>query len=362
MVAGVFQNLSKLEILSQSGSYEILFTKFDLEDQSNKYYLVDSYFESKSLFPIQKTIFIASTEANKSLGGVESVMVRLSELGMTKKDSLIVIGGGCIQDIGTLSAALYMRGIKWTFVPSTLAAMGDSCIGGKSSINAGQVKNLVGNFYPPEKVLIDTSLCKTLPKLEMVAGISEIIKICFARSPKDFDNSVKLARTENLVEAAEILQELTLLSLFAKKYFIEEDEFDTGIRKLLNFGHSFGHALEAASNYGIPHGVAVMVGMIAAIKHPESTNSEATDNLKSICLSYLKTVSEEILMPLTEFNLNDFATAMSRDKKNTRESLVLVLPGPNGLFLYSGEFKQKSLEIAQDAMEKARGEVLNEIR
>jgi 3-dehydroquinate synthase len=361
MVVGAFPNLSKLEIVSKSGAYEILFSKPQIEEDPKNFYLVDSFFKPQLLYPTSKTIYIDSTEINKSLTGVETVLVKLSELGMTKNDLLVVVGGGCIQDLGTLAAAIYMRGVKWTFIPSTLAAMGDSCVGGKSSINAGGVKNLAGNFYPPEKVLIDPSFCKTLPKLEIVAGISEIIKICFARSAIDFSQSIKLINSENFLESEEALNELIFLSLNAKKYFIEEDEFDVGIRKLLNFGHSFGHALESASNFGVPHGVAVLVGMIAAINHPSSIQSKETDYLKRNCLHFLKTVSDQITIPISNFSLNDFSTAISRDKKNTHESLVLVLPGPDGLVIHHGSFKEDSINIASAAMEKTRIEVINEI-
>jgi len=100
---------------------------------------------------------------------------------MTKENELVVIGGGFLQDIGTLVASLYTQGVNWSYVPTTLAPMGDSCIGGKSSINAGNVKNLVGNFYPPRTVIIDASFVSTLPELEILAGISEIAKICFSK-------------------------------------------------------------------------------------------------------------------------------------------------------------------------------------
>jgi 3-dehydroquinate synthase len=362
MAAGAFQNLSKLEILSQSGKYKIHFTAFNFEDYDSSYFLCDSFFETKLPFPAGKTVFIESSEINKSLSGVESVLIRLSELGMTKKDNLLVVGGGCLQDIGTLTASIFMRGISWTYIPTTLAAMGDSCIGGKSSINAGKVKNLVGNFYPPQKVIIDTGFCASLPQLEIIAGISEIIKICFARANQDFQASVRLASTANLRDSQEVVEELVLTSLKAKKYFVEEDEFDTGIRKLLNFGHSFGHALEAASKFAIPHGVAVMVGMIAAINHPAAVKSVETDELKLICINYLKTVASDILKPMVEFDLNDFGLAIQKDKKNSQESLVLVLPGPSGLVFYSGLFTDKALEIAQSSMAATRIEVINEIR
>ena len=123
MVDGAFQNLSKLEILSQSGKYEIFFTAFKFEDYENSYYLIDSFFEKKFLFPAGKTVFVESSETNKSLTGVESVLIKLSELGMTKKDNLVAVGGGCLQDIGTLAAAIFMRGISLTRLQNSMFAL-----------------------------------------------------------------------------------------------------------------------------------------------------------------------------------------------------------------------------------------------
>jgi len=361
MVVGEYQNLSKLQITSAIGKYEIVFEPFKNNLNPNYFYIVDSFFKNFFSFNNSQVIYVDANEENKSLSSVEKILISLSEMGMTKKDSIVVVGGGCVQDIGTLVASLYMRGVEWIFVPTTLAAMGDSCIGGKSSINAGPVKNLVGNFYPPSRVIVDASFCASLPNLEMIAGLSEIIKICYARSFEHFNESIKTAATPGLQELPEKLNELIFLSLSSKKYFIEEDEFDTGIRKLLNFGHSFGHALETASNFQIPHGVAVMVGMIAASHHSASSKTSAPIELRSLCMSFLKQVSSEISGPLADFKIDEFGDALKRDKKNTVEKLALILPNEKGLFIFETPFEQGAIEIANTAMETARAEVLNEI-
>jgi 3-dehydroquinate synthase len=362
MAAGVFQNLSKLQITSASGKYDIHFAPFHVGSNSNYYFLVDSFFQDAIKLDPGRVIYVDATEEAKTLGNVEKILIQLSTLEMTKQHSLVVIGGGCLQDIGTLVASLYMRGVEWTFVPTTLAAMGDSCIGGKSSINVGEVKNLVGNFYPPREVIIDSNLCITLPGLEMIAGISEVIKICYARSNQHFSHSVELASVPDLQKYPSKLDELINLSLSCKKYFIEEDEFDIGIRKLLNFGHSFGHALESTSGYQIPHGVAVMIGMIAATKHADAIKTAESDSLRHICLAFLKRVSPEIENSLEKLDLEGFGSAIERDKKNTKKDLVLILPGLKGLDIYAEAFASGAIQKAKNAMEMARIEVLNEIR
>ncbi len=358
----MFQNLSEIEIRSSFGAYQIKFQAVNPEKFEHSFFLVDKNLEGILNFEEDKSIFVNAIEEEKTLRAVEDVMVQLSRTGMKKSNELVVIGGGYLQDVGTLVASLYMRGVKWTYAPTTLAAMGDSCIGGKSSINAGEVKNLVGNFYPPRQVLIDTSFTSTLPDLQMIAGISEIIKICFARSFETFTQCSKLIAdwTENSNPKA--LTEVIQLSLGSKKYFVEEDEFDSGIRKLLNFGHSFGHALESASDYRIPHGVAVLIGMIAASQHPRSKATPETESLIFSSLAFSKIIGSEIVDAISSVDFGKFSEALSKDKKNSKSNLVLILPMASGLEICSIPFEQNALEEATNAMKKGIEMVLNEVR
>ncbi len=361
MPVGVSLNLYSLEIESQRGLYDIIFQKIENVNEDKNYYLVDDYFKNRTQFPIERSFFIEAIEGNKTLSSAESIIIGLSEMGMKKSDVLVVVGGGCIQDLGTLVSSLYMRGINWIYVPTTLAAMGDSCIGGKSSINAGTIKNLIGNFYPPSQVLIDISFINSLPPVEIVAGISEIIKICYARSQANFESAATILQDPNFFTNSEKSQDLVYLSLKSKKYFVEIDEFDIGVRKLLNFGHSFGHAIESASNYLIPHGVAVMVGMVAAIDHSKSSKSPESEMLKSVCIQFLQGISRDVEKPLRQLNLGAFASAIKRDKKNTTESLALILPSVDRLSLNYSRFDDEAIENAVKAMKAAQGEILNEI-
>lgn len=358
----MLRNLSNLIIKSSFGAYEINFQSVDLERFENAYFLIDGSLKGRIDLSLDKSVFVEAIESNKTLTVVESIMIQLSEKGMTKSNELVVVGGGHLQDIGTLVASLYMRGVKWTHVPTTLAAMGDSCIGGKSSINAGDVKNLVGNFYPPQQVLIDPTFVSTLPNLEIIAGISEIIKICFAHSYQTFDECSTLISDWKSNLNQDVLSEIIFLSLSSKKYFIEEDEFDAGIRKLLNFGHSFGHALESATNYRIPHGVAVLIGMVAAVQHPRSVATVETQALIIDCLAFTRTLGNEIAAEISSVDFVRFAKALSRDKKNSSSDLVLILPSTSGLEIVKIPFTENAVEIATDAMRAGIKMVLNEIR
>jgi 3-dehydroquinate synthase len=215
-----------------------------------------------------------------------------------------------------------MRGVKWDYYPTTLASMMDSCIGGKSSINLGQRKNLIGNFHPPSRIIINPSYIKTLPKIEISAGISEGVKICFAKGNQEvesFINHVRLWREKN--DNSFLLSSIEE-SLKAKKYFIEVDEFDQKERQLLNFGHSFGHAIESSSGYAIPHGIAVLVGMLAAQLYVNTVDLER---------NFTKFLFDEFIE--SEFNNQSIRidrekliVALSQDKKNSTDFQVLILP------------------------------------
>jgi len=351
-----------VEIKSQSGNYKVLIQDISIDLTSNSYYLIDRNLELGFEIPKERVVYISAEEKNKNLATVEGVIRNFSSLGMTKKSELVVIGGGFLQDIGTLVASLYMRGVNWTYMPTTLAAMGDSCVGGKSSINAGDVKNLVGNFYPPSRILVDVHFADSLPLIEKIAGISEILKICFAHSSQNFQQFLQLFKLNQFDPRLENISEIVQLSIESKKFFIEEDEFDTGIRKKLNFGHSFGHALESVTDYKIPHGVAVLLGILAACNHPAACRNRNTELLCEISLSLLHHVRSEIRIALREIDFHKFETAISKDKKNTKTELVLILPGKDELEIVSLPFENSSVTSASSSMRDVIERFLSEVR
>jgi 3-dehydroquinate synthase len=361
MADGALQNLSEITIASSSGDYAIKFQTLKTLDLENAYVLSDKKLQASINVNSHRSVFITVKEDRKTLSTVEDAIIQLSEKGMTKNNELVVIGGGYLQDIGTLVASLYMRGVKWVYVPTTLAAMGDSCVGGKSSINAGYIKNLLGNYYPPRLIIVDPSFVSTLPNLEIIAGFSEIVKICFARSFENFSECIELISDWSENSNQSTLTDIIQLSLKSKQYFVEIDEFDAGARRILNFGHSFGHALESASNYRIPHGVAVLIGMIAACRHPLSEVTHQTQKLIEFSLTLSKKVSKEIVTDISSVDFEKFSQALARDKKNSEFDLVLVLPKAKGLEIVKIPFDQDALSTATRAMKLGIGLVLNEI-
>jgi len=209
-------------------------------------------------------LLLEATEESKTLLGAEKVLRFLSENNATKSTILIAIGGGIIQDIASFAAHIYYRGLNFIFVPTTLLAMSDSCIGAKCGLNYLGFKNQIGAFHPPKKVFICIEFLRTLSDADLYSGYGEIFKLSLTGEQTAWSYSLlKAALNQYGLKNPDVTQHI-FQSLAIKKKFIEEDEFDAGIRKLLNYGHTFGHALELATNYTIPHGMAVARGIDVA--------------------------------------------------------------------------------------------------
>ena len=287
----------------------------------------------RDLIPLD-TFSILAIEQNKTLETSAEVIEVMRSRGIQRDSYLEAFGGGIIQDLATITASLYMRGIKWTYYPTTLLGMVDSCIGGKSSINVGSYKNIAGNFYPPEQIIIDVEFCKTLDLTEQVAGLCEAIKICYAARTDSFDRYIEGFSGLSLPLSSDQLLELIELSLLTKKTFVEEDEFDLGPRLLLNFGHTFGHAIEVATQFSITHGVAVGMGMLAEIRMDMTLNSwgqmpERAKSLDSYIRSLFKQIPE-MVYTIQDLDVSIALEAFQSDKKHSKQSYIIVMPDNTG--------------------------------
>jgi len=271
-------------------------------------------------------IYIDALESSKTLSTVEEVIISLQKLGARSNSKVVAIGGGIIQDIMTLVASLYMRGIAWIYVPTTLLAMADSCVGGKSSINTKAVKNLIGNIFPPQSIYADTDFISTLSDEDFSAGLAEASKICFCKGADEFKKFISLPSSKSHDYLARMLP----LVLNAKKWFIEIDEFDQAERKQLNFGHTFGHALEVGSSYKIPHGLAVASGVKAAIIFESKSR-----DLSEVEEQFLLYAGSLVNGPKFKWSVDDidwesYASALNADKKHSETEYTLLLPNAGG--------------------------------
>lgn len=319
------------KVESSAGSYQVQIgvgLKKAVERQ-NTFSIADELVASlwKDVVP-ENALLVQSSENNKTLETSAQIIEAMRSKGMQRSSHLEAFGGGVIQDLVTVTASLYMRGIDWTYYPTTLLGMVDSCIGGKSSINVGRYKNIAGNFYPPKKIIIDVEFCKTLTSYEQVAGLCEAVKICYAARTDSFDRYIRYFSNLTLPISNEKLLELVELSLLTKKSFIEEDEFDRGPRLLLNFGHTFGHAIEAASLFSITHGVAVGMGMLAEIRMGMLLNKphelpERTNYLDVYIRGLFKNIPD-MVNTIQNLDVDLALEAFKSDKKHTNNSYVII--------------------------------------
>lgn len=187
--------MSIIEIRSSSGNYSINFGKTGIQSGIEIEFLIVDKNIRMDLRPNARFTFeIEAIEDKKTLETVSQLIQSMADAGLNRKSTVHAVGGGVIQDISTLACSIYMRGISWVYWPTTLTGMLDSCIGGKSSINLGKHKNLIGNFYPPNEISLNTSFLETLPIAHVLSGLAEGVKICYAHSSEAFNKFLSRSR------------------------------------------------------------------------------------------------------------------------------------------------------------------------
>jgi 3-dehydroquinate synthase len=326
------------DIASQSGTYPVeigigLSGQFSGEDDSS-IFLVDTVLAGRFAALDARLIKIDATEANKSLDRVPAYIEALRNAGARRGTHIVAVGGGVIQDIATFAASIYMRGLPWTYLPTTVLGMVDSCIGGKSSINVLGYKNLAGNFYPPKRIVVDPDFVRSLNAEMITGGLLEAAKICYAYGIDKFETYLtQVPRQSNTPEA---IQPIVSLALGTKKWFIETDEFDQNERLLLNFGHTFGHAAESATDFGISHGIAVGLGMLIACEFARRRQLLPAGGAKAV--SMLEDHVRDMISALDSSSAFTKAPVPIRaalekfeyDKKHRPDSFRVVVPCEDG--------------------------------
>ena len=237
--------------------------------------VVDKNISKKIILKIKKSlkneiIYIYSFDANeknKNQSKVNEILNILLKRNFSRNDCLISIGGGITGDISGFAASLFKRGIKFINIPTTLLAQVDSSIGGKTGVNTKYGKNLIGSFYQPNLVISDVQFLKTLPKREIICGYGEILKHSLI-ADKVFFNFLDKNNNEVLDLKSPFIEKTIYQSCKIKKNIVEKDENEKGLRKILNFGHTFAHAYEASLGYSkkLNHGEAVLLGISSALK------------------------------------------------------------------------------------------------
>lgn len=262
------------------------------------------------------TIVIHAGESFKVQETVDSIIAQLIEMGADRQTVLVGVGGGVVTDITGYVAAIYMRGLSFGYVPSSVLAMVDAAIGGKNGIDVGVYKNMVGTIRQPAFLLYDYSLLKTLPREEWVNGFAEVIKHAAIRDAALFRELEKNKPATYQKDKA-ALARLIRRNVVIKSAIVEKDEFERDERRLLNFGHTLGHAIE--NLYELSHGQAVSIGMVAACMISEEVlGFRETDRVIAVLKRYG-------LPTLAEFDPKEVLNVLRRDKKRVKETMNYIL-------------------------------------
>ena len=324
-----------IKVHSAIRDYEVNFyDSFDFfaafEEIPNRFYVIDSNvweLYRNSLFSsldLQMVMVLPIEEERKNLYTVmevyDALMLRSAKRNMT----MISIGGGIVQDITGFAASTLYRGINWIFVPTTLLAQADSCIGSKTSLNYKNYKNLVGSFFPPNQIFLSPGFTKTLKNEDYFSGLGEVVKLHLMGGEQLahelMSNLPALTGRENTAALLLAIEK----SLAVKLSYMQDDEFDMGKRNLLNFGHCFGHAVESTSAFAIPHGQAVIIGMMFAnvvAKNRDLMSAALFDQLHRQALQPALTTAPN----KNQLDTDALFSAMKMDKKRTGEGLVLIM-------------------------------------
>lgn len=271
---------------------------------------------------------VAQGEGSKSLKTAEEILVEMLEYQFSRKDCVVAVGGGVVGDLGGFVASLYMRGIDFYNIPTTVLSQVDSSIGGKTAVNLAGIKNIIGAFYQPKAVLIDPDTLHTLSERQIVNGLFEAIKMGATSDRELFDLFLK----DDWKKHIDLIIEKALL---VKKYVVEQDEKESHLRKILNFGHTIGHGFESAAKGKYLHGECVALGMLYM----------SSEEVKKQLLTIYEKLGF-VVPSLSEFNLEEVKEAILHDKKASNKNCSVVFVSKIG----NGQIEEWPMEQVLDRL------------
>lgn len=272
------------------------------------------YFKNDIKFDIKRVYLVDALESNKNIDTVLDICNFYAENNINKGSDIYVIGGGILQDLGGSASYLFKRGVPWSYIPSTLLGISDSCLGGKTAVNFKTYKNLLGLFSAPREVLLCTDFIDSLSEQDLACGYGEIFRLSLTGGTESF----KIFNTyiaESIKGNKEATKKLIITSLLVKKAVIEEDEYEINIRKSMNYGHTIGHAIEGLSNFEIPHGIGVAIGILIENELSKNLNLMSHALCNDILNSAKTIIDKKYIDILSDISFLDISEHLRKDKK-----------------------------------------------
>jgi 3-dehydroquinate synthase len=309
-----------VQLNSVLGNYTVQFlqdlsTIESLIDKNDVVTFIDS--NVQRLYPSlvkESNIVVECIESNKTFAMAEVLLTKMVERNIKSNSTVLVIGGGILQDLVGFCCSVYHRGINYILVPTTLLAQADSCIGGKTSINFNKKKNILGTFFPPKQILIYSGFLDTLEESEYTSGMGEVYKFHILQNKmNEFGFALDKSNIDNTIYH----------SLLYKKHILDIDEFDKKERKFLNFGHTFGHAIEFTSNNAVPHGIAVIIGSVVSCNIADRMGYSVSNI--DLIYAYAKEMLKDVKLNVEWFSLSSILEAVKLDKKNTGNIIDVLM-------------------------------------
>lgn len=309
----------------------------------------------EDIYPIKnrqnKFIFsLKAKEDNKNMNTVLELIDLFIKNNISKGSKVVAVGGGIVQDIAACACALFRRGLPFIYMPTTTLGQLDSCVGAKCAVNTPLAKNILGLFSAPREVIIPTFVIKTMPLVDHRAGLSEMLRLCLTASDKAVKHYSKLLpfilNPRDLDD--DKFNEALELSLSIKKSVVDFDEYEKDVRRSMNYGHTFGHAIEKLVNFKIPHGLGVLLGIHIANNFSKDINLMEEEDFLKISTAIKCTLKgiEGDFQYLLDIKPTDIVEQFKFDKKGDGESVPLILiKNPGNMIFYKYFFKNNSEQI-----------------
>lgn len=332
-----------LKIDEKEKNYTISINNYDISQIKDKIYnytsgkkvlvvvceKVEKLYGKQLGFEKSEKFIVRDGEKEKNIKNYQKILEKALKMQLTRKDTIVAIGGGVVGDLAGFAASTYMRGIDYIQVPTTLLACVDSSVGGKTGIDTTYGKNLIGSFYQPKAVLINTNFLKTLDERQFKTGLGEVVKYTFIEKSCKCQEELNLTNflTENAGEILsrnpQTLESLIEICIKLKSSVVQQDEKESGLRKILNFGHTYGHAVEKITNYKkYTHGEAIVKGMEFAF------NLAVKKNLIDVNYKYFAgdVIRKFGFKTIPDYPIEKMINIMKLDKKADSDKITFILP------------------------------------